>query len=75
VSKDGKSAQRLLLVLRLTETNTGSLAPLLALKSDAAGAGEGEEKYEKSVTNLLNPKPLTLGVNPTRSSTNWGGGG
>lgn len=42
VSKDGKSANRLLLVLRVTETSTGSLAPLLALKGDISGNGDGE---------------------------------
>jgi hypothetical protein len=45
-SKDGKSANRLTVMLRLLESTTGSLAPLLALRSaglssgDAAGGGD-----------------------------------
>lgn len=37
VSKDGKSSQRLLMVLRVNETTTGSLAPLLAMKGEGGG--------------------------------------
>jgi hypothetical protein len=49
VSKDGKSANRLTVMLRLLESTTGSLAPLLVLRnaglsSGDAGAGGGGGK-------------------------------
>jgi hypothetical protein len=45
VSKDGKSSSRLLVLLRITETTTGSLAPLMALKqADVSGAGGVTDK-------------------------------
>ena len=37
VSKDGKGTNRVLVLLRLLETNTGSLTPLLELKGNLSG--------------------------------------
>lgn len=41
MSKDGKTANRLTVMLRLLESTTGSLAPLLALRN--AGLSSGAE--------------------------------
>jgi hypothetical protein len=40
VSKDGKSANRLTVMLRLLESTTGSLAPLLALRNAGLSSGD-----------------------------------
>jgi hypothetical protein len=48
VSKDGKSSHRLLVVLRVTETNAGSLAPLLALRADANLSNAGAANLAKA---------------------------
>lgn len=54
VSKDGKSAHRLLVIVRLLESGTGSLQPLLALRTLSTGdGGHGvhkllEDKHQES---------------------------
>jgi hypothetical protein len=40
LSKDGKTATRLTVMLRLLESTTGSLAPLLALRNAGLSSGD-----------------------------------
>lgn len=47
ISKDGKTAKRLLVMSRLVESDLGSLKPLLALR--AAGSGDGHNASEMLV--------------------------